>query len=154
VYHYTKEEPSYGKAAKRLYNLFRITDELEAAAYVRELFDEPSARLYQVPGLLEAADVALDPDSGIDRETVMQQLESVADAIKEVTEGADEDELLASLGRLRDAAMAEGKESGDWADVLGEVRKRSAEIVSEFFRVRLLAFKPVRDYLDALEKPA
>ena len=154
VYHYTKEEPSYGKAAKRLYNLFRITDQLEAAAYVRELFDEPWARLYQVPGLLEAADVALDPDSGIDRETVMRQLESVADAIKEVTEGEDEAELLASLGRLRDTAMAEGKESGDWADVLGDVRKRSAEIVSEFFRVHLLAFKPVRDYLDTLGKPA
>jgi hypothetical protein len=35
--------------------------------------------------------------------------------------------------------------------VLGDVRKRSAEIVSEFFRVRLLAFKPVRDYLETLE---
>jgi hypothetical protein len=154
VYHYTKEEPSYGKAAKRLYNLFRITDQLEAAAYVRELFDEPSARLYQVPGLLEAADVALDPTSGIDRDTVMRQLDVVAEAIKEVTDGTDEAELLTALAELRAAALEEGKESGKWAEVLGDVRTRSAEIVSEFFRVRLLAFDPVREYLENLQKPA
>ena len=30
------------------------TDDLESAAYVRELFDEPAARLYQITGLLES----------------------------------------------------------------------------------------------------
>jgi len=150
VYHYTKESPSYGKAAKRLYNLFRVSDQLEAAAFVRELFDEPSARLYQVPGLLDAANVALDPSSGISRETVMHQLDVVADAIAEVTEGQEEADLLAALQRLRDAALAEGKAGGDWATVLQEVSERCAEIVSEFFRVRLLGFQPVRDYLETL----
>jgi hypothetical protein len=150
VYHYTKEQPSYGKAAKRLYNLFRVSDQLEAAAFVRELFDEPSARLYQVPGLLDAANVALDPKSGISRETVMHQLDVVADAIAEVTEGQEEADLLAALQRLRDAALAEGKADGDWATVLEEVSERCAEIVSEFFRVRLLGYQPVRDYLETL----
>jgi hypothetical protein len=154
VYHYTKEAPSYGKAAKRLYNLFRVSDQLEAAAFVRELFDEPSARLYQVPGLLDAADVALDPTSGIDRETVMHQLDVVADAIAEVTEGDEEAELLAALQQLREAAVADGKAGESWAEVLGEVRTRCSEIVSEFFRVRLLGFAPVREFLDKLEKPA
>ena len=153
VYHYTKEDPSYGKAAKRLYNLFRITDELEAAAFVRELFDEPSARLYQVSGLLDAADAALDPDSGIDRETVMQQLDVVAHAIEEVTEGAEEAELLESLRRLREAALAEGKASGDWGEVLGDVRSRCSEIVSEFFRVRLIGYDPIREYLESMTPP-
>lgn len=154
VYHYTAEFPSYGKAAKRLYNLFRVSDQLEAAAYVRELFDEPSARLYQVSGLLDAADVALDPTSGIDRETVMHQLDVVSQAIEEVTEGAEETELLAALQRLRDAALADGKAGESWSTVLSEVSSRCSEIVSEFFRVRLLAFDPVREYLEKLEKPA
>lgn len=42
--HYTHAQPNFVKASKRLYNLFRVTDELEAAAYVRELFDEPGAK--------------------------------------------------------------------------------------------------------------
>lgn len=153
VYHYTKEDPSYGKAAKRLYNLFRVSDQLEAAAYVRELFDEPSARLYQVSGLLDAADAALDPESGIDRDTVMQQFDVVADAIAQVTEGAEETELLDALRRVREASLAEGRASGDWGEVLGEVRSRCSEIVSEFFRVRLLGYDPVREYLESLEAP-
>jgi len=118
---------------------------------LRELFDEPSAALYQVPGLLDAADVALDPKSGIDRETVMQQLDVVARAIEEVTEGEEEASLLAELEQLRQAAIKEGKSGEAWSKVLAEVRDRCAEIVSEFFRVRLLGYEPVRKYLETLE---
>jgi len=150
AHHYTAVEPNFAKAAKRLYNLFRVADELEAAAYVRELFDEPSARLYQVPGLLEAADRALDPDSGIDRDTVLHQLDVVADAIADVTDGADEDELLGELRRLRDEAMADGGRGASWATVLADVRVRSSEIVNEFFRERLLAHDRVREIVAEL----
>jgi hypothetical protein len=152
VYHYTKEDPSYGKAAKRLYNLFRVSDQLEAAAFVRELFDEPSARLYQVPGLLDAADVARDPKSGIDRDTVMRQLDVVCEAVAEVTEGQEEAELLGALAQLRESALREGEGDETWATVLADVRARSSEIVSEFFRVRLLGYEPVRQYLETLER--
>jgi hypothetical protein len=58
VYRYTVEQPNYGKAARRLYNIFRITGRYEEAAYVRELFDEPVTALYQVAGLLRALDEA------------------------------------------------------------------------------------------------
>ena len=150
VHHYTVEEPNYGKAAKRLYNLFRVADELEAAAYVRELFDEPQAVLYQVPTLLYAADVALDPESGIDRSTVLMQIEVVAGAIADATDGVQERELLAQLDRLRDEALAEGGRDGDWATVLEEVRERCAAIVSEFFREQLLAHDRVRMFLDEI----
>ncbi len=150
AYHYTHVDPNFAKAAKRLYNLFRVADELEAAAYVRELFDEPTAKLYQVPGLLEAADVALDPESGIDRETVLRQLDLVATAIADVTDGLEEADLLAQLTRLRDAAMREGRDGEAWATVLADVRTRSAAIVNEFFRTRLLAYERVRELVDHL----
>lgn len=150
AYHYTHEEPNFAKAAKRLYNLFRVADELEAAAYVRELFDEPTARLYQVPGLLEAADLALDPESGIDRETVLRQLDIVSTAIADVTEGAEEANLLAQLERLRDSALEEGRDGASWGDVLADVRTRSAAIVNEFFRTRLLAYDRVRELIEEL----
>jgi hypothetical protein len=150
--HYTAVEPNFAKAAKRLYNLFRVADELEAAAYVRELFDEPTARLYQVPGLLEAADLALHRDSGIDRETVLHQLDVVVTAIADVTEGADENELLGELGRLRAEALADGGRGESWAAVLADVRARSAELVNEFFRERLLAHDRVREVVNELAK--
>ena len=150
AHHYTAVEPNFAKAAKRLYNLFRVADELEAAAYVRELFDEPTARLYQVPGLLEAADVALDPESGIDRDTVLRQLDVVAAAVADVTDGADEDELLAELGRLRDDALDDGLRGESWAAVLADVRARAAELVNAFFRERLLAHDRVREIVDEL----
>jgi hypothetical protein len=151
--HYTHEDPNFAKAAKRLYNLFRVADELEAAAYVRELFDEPSACLYQVPGLLEAADVALEPDSGITRETVLSQLEIVADAIEHGTDGEAERDLLAQLGRLRESALREGEAGESWDVVLAEVRASSASMVNEFFRERLLGYDRVRELVEELARP-
>ncbi|MEY2425837.1 MAG: hypothetical protein QOI61_1409 [Actinomycetota bacterium] len=149
-HHYTAVDPSFAKAAKRLYNLFRVADELEAAAYVRELFDEPSAKLYQVPGLLDAADVALDPTSGIDRDTVLRQLDLVAAAIADVTDGSVEDELIASIDRLRATALADGRDGDDWSTVLADVRTKCSAIVNEFFRERLLGNPHVRGLVDAL----
>jgi hypothetical protein len=40
------EKLNYGKAAKRLYNIFRLNGRYEEAAFLRELFDEPAALLY------------------------------------------------------------------------------------------------------------
>jgi hypothetical protein len=154
AYHYTHVDPNYAKAAKRLYNLFRVADELEAAVYVGELFDEPTARLYQVPGLLDAADLALDPDSGIDRNTVLRQLDLVAAAIADVTDGSEEARLLGQLTRLRDAALEEGREGGDWATVLAEVRGECVTIVNDFFRARLLAYERIRELVDGLAPEA
>ena len=150
IVQYTRVTPSYGKAAKRLYNLFRVSDELEAAAFVRELFDEPAAALYQVPGLLEAADAALETTSGIDRETVMRQLNVVAESIAGATDGGEEAALLAAVERLRAAAIEEGAEGKSWDAVLADVRVECSGLVNEFFRSRLLGYEPVAKALDAI----
>lgn len=151
VAHYTHEEPNYGKASKRLYNLFRLTDQLEGAAYVRELFDEPSAQLYQVPGLLEAAEIALrDPRAEIDRGTVLKQIELVARQVKDATEGKDEARILAELERLRNDVLSEPP-GADWDEVLQEVRKRCAEFVNEFFRTRLFGLAAIREFVEGLK---
>lgn len=150
VVHYSTVDQSYGKVAKRLYNLCRVADELEAAAYVRELFDEPPAQLYQVPGLLEAADHARDPESGIDREVVLQQIATIRESIADATDGADEAALLAELRDVEEVELREGAESGDWDSALADVRARSSEVVNEFFRTRLLAHDRVREIMESL----
>lgn len=151
VVHYSTVDPqSYGKVAKRLYNLCRVADELEAAAYVRELFDEPPAQLYQVPGLLEAADYARDPESGIDREVVVQQIAVIRESIADATDGAEEAALLAELRDVEEVELREGAESGDWDAALADVRAKSSEVVNEFFRSRLLAHSRIREIMDSL----
>ena len=49
---YITKEINYGKAAKRMYNIFRLTGRYSEAALIRELFDEPSSLLYQVWALI------------------------------------------------------------------------------------------------------
>jgi hypothetical protein len=150
AYHYTHVEPNFAKAAKRLYNLFRVSDELEAAVFVGELFDEPSAGLYQVPGLLEAADAALDPAAGIDRDLVLGQLDVVAETVAAITEGGDEAELLSEIRRLRSEAAGAGRDAAAWTPALAEVRARCATIVNDFFRAKLLADTRVRVLIGSL----
>jgi len=153
VVHYSTVEPSYGKVAKRLYNLCRVADELEAAAYVRELFDEPPAQLYQVPGLLEAADHARDPESGIDRGIVLAQIGAIRASIADATEGDAERALLAELHDVEEAALRDASQSGDWDAALADVRSKSSEVVNQFFRTRLLAHDRVREIIESLGAP-
>jgi hypothetical protein len=150
AFHYTHEEPNFGKACKRLYNLFRLTDELESAAYVRELFDEPGAQMYQVPGLLEAADVALHADGKIDRDTVVSQIDHVIRAVVEAAEGPTEADLVMELIRLRDVVIGRVPAGREWNLVLNDVRRRCSEMVSEYFRVRLFGLPRIAEFVNRL----
>lgn len=154
VAHYAHAEPNFGKVSKRLYNLFRLTDQLESAAYVRELFDESTAQLYQIPGLLEAAEIALrDPRAEIDRATILKQIDLVAQHVKDATEGQDEARILAELVRLKKDVLSDPAGS-DWDEILQEVRKRCAEIVNEFFRSKLFAYAAIKEFLEGLKQEA
>jgi hypothetical protein len=151
VAHYAHEDPNFGKVCKRLYNLFRLTDRLEYAAYVRELFDEATASLYQVPGLLEAAEIALhDPQAEIDRRTILAQIDGVAEQVKHATEGHDEARILGELARLRNDVLREPP-GADWDDLLQEVRKRCAEIVNDYFRVKLFGYEGIKEFVEGLK---
>ncbi|MCJ7625765.1 MAG: hypothetical protein MUO76_19915 [Anaerolineaceae bacterium] len=68
---YVSGNPNYGKAAKRLYNIFRLTGQYAEAAYLRELFDEPTTMLYQVWSLIRTIEESFLPGSKIDLETIL-----------------------------------------------------------------------------------
>ena len=53
---YVTKHINYGKAAKRMYNIFRLTGRYEEAVFLRELFDEPTSMLYQVWSLIRTVD--------------------------------------------------------------------------------------------------
>ena len=52
------DHPSYGKAAKRMYNIFRLDGRYIEAAFLRELFDEPATVLYQLYALVRSIEEA------------------------------------------------------------------------------------------------
>jgi hypothetical protein len=147
VNHYTRQSPNYAKAAKRLYNLLRLTEQRESAAYLRELFDEPVAQLYQVPGLLEAAQAALDPRSGIARATVARQIEQVSTLLEQQLEGDTETRLLLGLHALRIQIAQGNLEMQAWNNTLNQVRAECLALLNSFFRQRLEAVGPIREYI-------
>jgi len=61
VLKYLTKDVNYGKVAKRMYNIFRLTGKYEEAAFLRELFDEPATILYQIWSLIRTIDDAYIP---------------------------------------------------------------------------------------------
>src|SRR4030066_1026345 len=73
VYKYLTKDVNYGKVAKRLYNIFRLTGRYEDAAFLRDLFDEPTTMLYQVWSLIRTVDDACKPDAQITLDQLLSQ---------------------------------------------------------------------------------
>ena len=82
VHHYLGD-PNYGKAARRMYNLFRMNGRYAEAAYIRELFDEPASQLYQVWSLIRTIEEAVDPASPMDVETALSQADELVIGVVE-----------------------------------------------------------------------
>jgi hypothetical protein len=150
VHYYVHVDPSYCKATKRLYNLFRLTDELEAAAYLRELFDEPGAQLYQVDGLLEAARHANDPATRLDRQAVLRQIDHVRQAVAAALDGPEETALLNSLAVLADTIPAVPAADPAWTAALRQCQIQCRALVNDYFRQRLYGLPRIAAFLDSL----
>lgn len=149
---YLTRDLNYGKAAKRMYNIFRLTGRHAEAAFVRELFDEPATLLYQVWSLLRAIDEACDPDSALSIDAVIAQTNQLILDVVSVLEGAAESEIVKQLLILRDAIArdcAAGESAGKMLNAETEAaRQRVINVVNNFFRERLLAVPQIEQYMN------
>ncbi len=152
VYKYTHKHVNYGKVAKRLYNVFRLTGRYQAAALIREMFDEPAALLYQVWSLLDTIDDAGKPDSTIDRETLVQQTDKLIRDVVETCEGPMETEIVMSLIQMRDNITGRLDLGQGWSALITDARAKVEELVNEFFKTKLLGIPEVVEFLDSLEE--
>jgi hypothetical protein len=144
------DHPNYGKAAKRLYNVFRLTGRYEEAAYVRELFDEPAALLYQVSALLDGlVDLGSSSDT-IDRETLTQQVDELIRCVTTAAEGPLETDLVMALIRLRDDVTGRKSLGSAWESTLRGMQRDLNGLVNQFFEARLRAIPEVDAYLNML----
>jgi hypothetical protein len=147
---YVTKDLNYGKAAKRMYNVFRLTGRYEAAAYLRELFDEPTTMLYQVWSLIRTIDDCFHPGSGISLDTVLAQADNLILAVIGALEGDQEVEIVRYLLRLRD--ILSRQRSGDELNREAEAaRAEVINLVNNFFYEKLTAVPSIQTYLEELQ---
>jgi hypothetical protein len=144
---YLTKDINYGKAAKRMYNVFRLTGRYEEAAFLRELFDEPTTMLYQVWSLIRTIDDAFEPAASIPLEEILKQADQLILTVIRSLEGDQESEVVRYLLRLRD--ILSRQESGQALTAEAEAaRAEVINIVNNFFYERLTAVPPIKNYMD------
>jgi hypothetical protein len=150
---YLTKDKNYGKAAKRMYNIFRLTGRYEEAAFIRELFDEPATVLYQVWSLIRTIEDAAQPGSTITLEALIAQADHLIVAVIQALEGDKEAEIVRLLLRLRDAIARH--EGGSVLNAPVEAaRAEVINIVNNFFFERLNGFPSIKLYIDSIvEQP-
>jgi hypothetical protein len=148
---YLTKDINYGKAAKRMYNIFRLTGRYGEAAFIRELFDEPASMLYQVWSLVRTMDECSQPGSSIEIETVREQADRLIMSVIEALEGEEETAIVRHLMKLR--RSLDNLESGQGLTAEAEAtRAEVINIVNNFFYDKLTALEEIRTYIDGFKK--
>jgi hypothetical protein len=147
---YLTKDVNYGKAAKRMYNVFRLTGRYEEAAFLRELFDEPTTMLYQVWSLIRTIDDCCKPDSSMRIDDLLAQTDQLILAIIKTLEGDQEAEIVRLLLRLRDSLTRQ--ESGQALTAQAEAaRAEVINVVNNFFHERLVAVPTIKAYIEEIQ---
>ena len=146
------QKPNFGKVAKRLYNIFRLTGHYAEAAYIRELFDEPTALLYQVWSLLSTVENLGAEGSPIDIPTVQHQMDALIKNVIDTCEGPLESQIVIGLLQLKDNIAGRSQLGERYAGVVSDSQHAVVELVNLYFRERLYALPEVAEYLEALRE--
>jgi len=148
VWKYSVKDQNWGKVARRLYNIFRLTGRYAEAAYIRELFDEPTTALYQLAALIRTINDAATEGTPFDSEVMVAQVDQlIMSAIKALT-GPDEAEMVSKLLVLRDEIS--GRKRSDRASEVEALRAEAMEAVNRYFQDRLLALPEIAAYLEEI----
>ncbi|RPI58842.1 MAG: hypothetical protein EHM56_00700 [Chloroflexi bacterium] len=141
---------NYGKVAKRRYNIFRLTGRWAEAAFVRELFDEPAALLYQVASLLDTIDEAVVSGGALAGDALVDQVDGLVRTVVRVCEGPEEEELVDALLKLRDDLTGRRALGAERQVLLQRSYKRVGELVNHYFQERLFLLPEIVQYVEAL----
>lgn len=146
---YLTKDVNYGKVAKRMYNIFRLTGRYQEAAFLRELFDEPATMLYQVWSVIRTIEDCFTPDSSISKDNLLGQVDDLILAVIKSLEGDQEVEVVRMLMRLRDAIAAQ-KERDEVSAQVETARAEVVHIVNNFFYEKLCGMDSIKDYIDCM----
>ncbi len=153
VWKYSVKEQNWGKVARRLYNIFRLTARYPEAAYLRELFDEPTTALYQLAARLRALDEAAADGSPFDPEMLVEDTDQLIMSAISALQGPHEAEVVEQLLRLRDEVS--GRKPGERSAQVHRLQTEALSAVNRYFHRRLVALPEIAEYLDevAAEHP-
>jgi hypothetical protein len=146
---YITKNINYGKAAKRMYNIFRLTGRYNEAAIIRELFDEPSSMLYQVWALIRTMEECSRPGSSITREQVQSQADSLILEVVRSLEGDNETIVVQHLLNLRDA-LEEQQQGKALPRTVEAARDEVINIVNNFFYEKLTTVPEIKTYMEKM----
>jgi hypothetical protein len=146
VWKYTVKEPNYGKAARRMYNIFRLNGHYREAAYLRELFDEPVTALYQVAALIRTLDDAAGSGEVFDTDTMVAQTDRLIMSAIQALDGPQEAQMVANLLKLRDSLRARASHD-ERADEMSGVQTAALGAVNDYFERMLRAVPEIDAYL-------
>jgi meiotically up-regulated gene 157 (Mug157) protein len=150
---YLTKDINYGKAAKRMYNIFRLTGRYGEAAFIRELFDEPASMLYQVWSLIRTIDDCCNPSSPITAEQMLVQIDQLIMAVIKALEGDQETEIVRLLLQLRDA-LSRQQTNQKLTRQAEAARAEVINVVNNFFFEKLTGIPEIKVYMEGFQKPA
>lgn len=146
---YVTKDRNFGKAAKRMYNIFRLTGRYGDAAFLRELFDEPATVLYQVWSLIRTIDDCFHPGSPVAIDHLLAQADQLILAVVKVLEGAEEQEIVRELLQLRDILSREHQ--GEPLSARAEAaRAEVINLVNNFYYARMSGVPSIKAYMDEI----
>lgn len=148
---YVTKNPNYGKAAKRMYNVFRLTGRYIEAAFLRELFDEPTTMLYQVWSLIRTVEESFEHGSEIDIKIILNQTDKLILAVIEVLEGEMETEIIRKLLKFKDM-LSEDADAGVLSPQANAAREELLNIVNNFFYEKLVGVPTIKTYIDSFQE--
>jgi hypothetical protein len=144
---YLTKDVNYGKAAKRMYNVFRLTGRYEEAVFIRELFDEPTSMLYQVWSLFRTMEECCSPHSHIPIEDVQAQADQLVLSVIRALEGDEESMVVKHLLRLR--RSLDKQESGHaMHEEVEAARAEVMNLVNNFFYEKMTSMPAIKMYMD------
>lgn len=147
---YLNKQVNYGKAAKRMYNIFRLTGRYGEASFIRELFDEPASMLYQVWSLIRTIEDCCNPSSPITQEQMLAQTDQLILSVISTLEGDQEAVIVRLLLRMRDALK--GQKTNQALNAEAEAaRAEVINVVNNFFFEKLTAVPEIKVYMDTFQ---
>lgn len=147
---YLTKNLNYGKAAKRMYNVFRLSGRYDEAAFIRELFDEPTTILYQAWSLIGTLDNATAEGSSIPIDAVRAQADTLILEVVAALEGDGESEIVASLLSLTKALQSQPPGTARTAEVEG-AKDRMINVINTFFRDKLTSVPSIDEYIAGIQ---
>jgi hypothetical protein len=148
---YLTKNINYGKAAKRMYNIFRLTGRYNEAAFIRELFDEPATLLYQVWALMRTMEECCLPDSDIPIENIQAQADKLILEVIEALEGGQEVAVVQHLLRLRNS-LEDQKAGRPLSNEVEAARAEVINMVNNFFYEKLTGYPLIKDYIETFQQ--